>query len=477
MDDRAASLLAHDRSGESRRRCVDTDAVTAALALVNAALGAGVLAYPFAFMSAGMVTASALTALLGGLSFLSLCIIMHCMSKAHAKVDMSVVASYSDLIQYGLGPKAAAGLEVLILIYMFGACVGYLEVLRDVFGGMLGPHRSLKTDMITLAGASAVCCALSMLRQISALKYSAAAAVLATLFTVGTLIYQAFADPCTPENCHDENHHPGWTRDDLGVSLWPLSLRGVFKSLPLIAFAMQCHIQCAAAYCEMPARLRRSVRGQRGVAVGAIALVLALYFPAGIAGFTRYGDATNADILYNFSVHDIAADAARLCMALAALSAFPCQHYPARTILHAKYRRCQARSPVVVHATPPLPTSGTCQPDADVPLPADQQSGGQQDAGVATNEMSCSFAVVEAIIWTLVVLVTTMYATVAHIELDLVFQVRIPSAARHAQRTGTRATPAAHVRTCALHAGARAMYAHDARATPAALATSQSPLG
>ena len=208
MDDRTASLLANDR-GDSRRRCIDTDAVTAALALVNAALGAGVLAYPFAFMSAGMVTASALTAFLGALSLVALCIVMHGMKEAHAKVGMSTVASYSDLVRHGLGRNAAAGLEMLIVIYMFGACVGYLEVLRDVAGGMLGPQRSLKTDMITMVAASAVCCALSMLRQISALKYSAAAAVLATLFTVGTLVYQAFADPCTPENCHDENHHPG----------------------------------------------------------------------------------------------------------------------------------------------------------------------------------------------------------------------------------------------------------------------------
>ena len=211
------------------------------------------------------------------------------------------------------------------------------------------------------------------------------------------------------------------------MSLWPLSLRGVFKSLPLIAFAMQCHIQCGAAYCEMPARLRRSARGQRGIALGAVALTLALYFPAGIAGFTRFGDATNADILYNFAVHDIAADAARLCMALAALSAFPCQHYPARSILHAIYHRARS-SPVLVHATPPAPTSGTCQPDTAIPPSAEEHTGGPQDAGAAASQISCTFAVVEALVWTLVVLATTMYATVAHIELDLVFQVRLPRA-------------------------------------------------
>merc|ERR1719321_679215 len=114
-----------------------------------------------------------------------------------------------------------------------------------------------------------------MLRSISALKYSAFAAVLAVVFTVGTLIYQALSDPCEPGHCTDGGNRSGWIPGvDQGVSAWPESFSACLKSLPLIAFAMQCHIQCAAAYCEMPRRLQRSRKQRRVIAGGAVLLIL-----------------------------------------------------------------------------------------------------------------------------------------------------------------------------------------------------------
>ena len=53
---------------DTRRSCVDGDAVTASLSFVNAALGAGVLAYPFAFSAAGLVVAASTTLFIGCLS-------------------------------------------------------------------------------------------------------------------------------------------------------------------------------------------------------------------------------------------------------------------------------------------------------------------------------------------------------------------------------------------------------------------------
>ena len=69
-----------DSPGGSKSLLCDGAFVVAALSLVNAALGAGVLAYPFAFMSAGLIAASLCTAILGALSFLSLCIIFYSMA-------------------------------------------------------------------------------------------------------------------------------------------------------------------------------------------------------------------------------------------------------------------------------------------------------------------------------------------------------------------------------------------------------------
>lgn len=394
--------------------CIDGPAITGSLALVNAALGAGVLAYPFAFMSAGMVAGNIVTMGMGVLCFCTLCIVMHSMATMQERYGANAVRSYGELVKLGLGNRAAVALEVMIIFYMFGACVGYLEVLEDVFNGFeFTSNSTLHTkwgktglnkemaDIIALAGAAILCFGLSTLRDISSLKYSAAAAVLAVLFTVGTLVYQAILHPCTPSSCKDETGQPGWTPGEPGVTALPRSLKDLIKALPLICFAMQCHIQCAAAYCEMPARIRRSVPKRRGVAIMAIVLILALYFPAGISGFVRFGDATNADILYNFNLNDYAADIAKVCMGLTALSAFPCQHYPARHIIHKVW-------------------ISLCAP---VERSTATNMAGTLDTPAAPPAMSATFAVVEAFVWTAVVLVVTIGAMIAGIHLDLVFQL------------------------------------------------------
>ena len=423
---------------QKRPECflADKHTCVAILSLVNAALGAGVLAYPFAYMSAGMVLASVFTTAIGFLSMVSLCIIMHSMTVLQQREGMAAIRSFGDMIKYGLGARASNALEALIVVYMFGACVGYLTVLENVFDGVvsdaqlkhLGFTSRHEADVLCICAASVVCFALATLRSIEALKYSAAAAVLAVLFTVGTLVYQAFADPCLPplanatatqqrmdgSRCVDEMGRHGWTRAVPGVSLWPGEdgFSGVLKALPLICFAVQCQIQCAAAYCEMPPRLARSVTARRKVAYGATALTLLLYFPAGIAGFVRFGDATQSDVLYNFGVRDGFADVARACMALTALSAFPCQHYPARTILHKIWRaRC---------APPPMPPAVNVHVDLTASRPSGMDPSAVLDAA---GGLSCAFAVVEAFLWTLVVLGVTIFATLNDIKLDLIFQL------------------------------------------------------
>lgn len=328
------------------------DSIGAVLTLVNSALGAGVLAYPFAFMNAGMAMASLETFILGLLSYTALISIMHCMKSAQ-EADPAC-RSYGDLITFGLGKRVAKFVEGLIVVYAFGSCVGYLILLGDMLQPLLSANSSLDkptSRLVVTCAACVGCFLLCLLRRITALKYSAGAAVAATFFTVGLLVYQAKAHPCQPGHCADERgscdpsvhdgcdpHHPardGWpVPGPPGVYSWPVAAADMMRSLPLIAFALQCHIQCAMVYSELPSAIGRAASSRRSIAFGAVALVLVLYFPTGIAGFLRFGLATQGDILQNFDVADEFADVARVCVALTALCAFPMQHFPARAAMH-----------------------------------------------------------------------------------------------------------------------------------------------
>ena len=110
------------------------------------------------------------------------------------------ITNFGDLVRFGLGERAAVTIEVLIVVYAFGACVSYLILLGDVLTPVVQKtFTSMSKNVVrtlVVCSCAVVCWAICLLRRISALKYSAAVAVLAVLFTVFMLIYDAFTDPC-----------------------------------------------------------------------------------------------------------------------------------------------------------------------------------------------------------------------------------------------------------------------------------------
>jgi uncharacterized protein YneF (UPF0154 family) len=112
-----------------RWACCDGGFWTAVLTTANAALGAGVLAYPVAFRDAGIVGGSLLLLLFAVAASVGLCIVLQCMSRAQA-VNPSV-QDYTKIVSTAFGTKAELGVTVLILLYVFGACWGYLVLLAD----------------------------------------------------------------------------------------------------------------------------------------------------------------------------------------------------------------------------------------------------------------------------------------------------------------------------------------------------------
>jgi amino acid permease len=364
------------------------DGCSAALTLANSALGAGILSYPFAFMSAGVAGASIATAFMGFCSFVSLACIMRLMAIAR-ETSLTPVSSYGDLVRFALGDTVAGVVEILVVFYCFGACVGYIVLLGDVFTPLVLKvlPNFTKADTLHLlveVGCTGLAFLLCLLRRISALKYTAVLAVAATFGIVGMLIHQVLLHPCDASHCSDEHHASGWPLDNYGGGwMWPEGFSGLFRAFPLIAFAMQCHMQCAIVYCEMPARISQAPGRRQMVALAAVLLLLVMYFPTGIAGFMRFGKATQGDILQNFVVADGLADMARVCIGLTALASFPLQHFPARAAIDAFWRRRVLKTG-------------------------------------SSGSMSCTFLLVEALIW---VSSSLGLAILAGSQLALVFQL------------------------------------------------------
>ena len=69
VDDNAAPLINDGKPAEEKQPLLDRHFVSAVLTIVNAALGAGVLAYPYAFMSAGQLVGTLVSIGMGVLRY------------------------------------------------------------------------------------------------------------------------------------------------------------------------------------------------------------------------------------------------------------------------------------------------------------------------------------------------------------------------------------------------------------------------
>ena len=307
---------------------------TAVVTTALAALGAGVLAYPFAFMKAGLVGGGILLFTMSTFGGIALFILMR--SIAYVQRTEPSVHAYGEVVRVLCGPCAGTVVEIGVIFYAMGACWSYLVLLADVIGPVVGRFSSLPDELVSqlvMAISALIGLLLCLLRKINALKWTAVIAVLAVLMLVAALVREYVKHPCKPDDCTDEEGVPGWPRGGRGVKLFPDGFGSVAAAIPLVTFALQCHIQTPSVYAEVPVSLR-TPRVNVATAVGTYALLCLLYLPTGIAGYARFGGATAGDIINNFSISDDLADAVRVCIAVTALCSYPMQHFPARTTIH-----------------------------------------------------------------------------------------------------------------------------------------------
>ena len=234
------------------------DVMTPVLTFANAALGAGVLAYPFAYSGSGLAIGPCLTMSVGTLAFLSLCVIMRV--AAAVQEEQPHIQSYGGIVQAVIGRRAGLGVEVLCLCYCFAGTISYtvlvgdqnpllLKVLPTSFWPPDDDAATDKARLYLILCATLIGFCLNLLRRVSALRYSAVVLVVSVFFTVSLLLSQAILHPCRPNNCDDELEPPegprnGWPdRGKAGVSAWPTGFSGILRALPLFAFANQCHLQ------------------------------------------------------------------------------------------------------------------------------------------------------------------------------------------------------------------------------------------
>ena len=313
--------------------------------LINAAVGAGVLSLPFAFKCAGWLGGILILFAVALIESFTLYILSRWAEATGAK-------SYGELVHRSLGPLAAAILNIVVFLYLFGSCVAYLIIIGDCIHPLVDqalPSLALpftRNTVIAVVGTVTIlpmCFArtLSSAASISVVNFCAFIIVILTLMVrsiqtiVATDVHQRFEDV--------HMFVPG---------TWP-------KALPIAVFGLQCHAQVVSVFTELsiaqgpgdeeeevvvvavtggeeglppPATKQKSKNLTRmiRVIIYAIEICALGYCLTGLFAYLAFPTTIQSNILNTFPSTDALMQVVRGVVGILEIASYPVNHLPAR---------------------------------------------------------------------------------------------------------------------------------------------------
>ena len=317
------------------------------LNVANCAIGAGVLAFPSAFMDSGSLLGPILCFVLASFMASSL----HVLAMASKSCGGR---TYQETLKWGIGGKLGHICEVVlestVYIYVLGCGVGFLNVVSDQIepiinnnGGPLN-HRSVLIIII----ASFIALPLCMVRNINDFVWTSYFAVISIIYMACVVISYGIKAEVYGDSFKNHFVNSSATAAQLAVNAsdWDK----VFKAIPIICYAFNCHLAFIPIFQELrrtdpsTGKEYRTVKNMDRVAMGAYAICGSLYILVGVFGYMLFGNDTPDDILSAmpktsescpphapacpYDIH-----VARLSIAVAVLSLYPKLQWVARTCI------------------------------------------------------------------------------------------------------------------------------------------------
>jgi len=271
----------------------------------NAALGTGVLGFPYAYRQSGWLLGLLIT--IGSAFLLGYCmtIILKCARNYDG-------VSYQDMVLRMYGNRAKNCLIWMIFFINFMCGTAYLLVINSEVSYFIGEnHKFYSSYVFIMAAASVLALPLSQYRSIDSLGSTSMVGVTAVLFFVIVIIDHAFRDPMA--------------KDAVMFVLEPRAL----QTVPIVFFAIFCHITVVPATAQLmeywpskthPGKTR--FKSLVSVCVFVMALCFFLYGPAGLSGYLLFGTGTSQNVLENLGKgYDIAIS--RACMIITTFASLP----------------------------------------------------------------------------------------------------------------------------------------------------------
>jgi len=279
--------------------------------LVSSAFGGGLLTLPFAVMQTGWLVGLLLLLVSGGLNFISISMLIDCTHKVKKY-------SYASLLGQAIGAKSALVLDLVMVMYGFGAIIAYYIYLADfltpltsvVSSGYLECNRSC-----SILVSFCVALPLTFPEKLSALKFVSPISTLSLLFTAIVVVFRSPGNHANSDKIFE------------AVKLDPNFL----QSFSIILFSFVCHLNVVSVAAELaeptPARIRR-------VACLVSGLLFVFYSLIGVLGYFSFGSGISQNFINNFPADNLATTV-RLTLTLTLLFSLPITASPtSHAIVH-----------------------------------------------------------------------------------------------------------------------------------------------
>ncbi|KFM77388.1 putative sodium-coupled neutral amino acid transporter 7, partial [Stegodyphus mimosarum] len=259
----------------------------ASFLLVNAALGAGVLNYPYAYDKAGGVFFAAL------LQILMMAILIGTMLVLVYCADLNNDSTYHDVLLSLCGRRAQQCAALSILLTCYGICITFLIIIGDQYDRLFlslfekGFCEWWFLDRRFTITITAIFFILPMcyFQRLDFLRYASTLGIFAMLYPVFLTVYEYYKMDANPGK----------------VKVFPDSAVQVFVVIPVFSFAYQTHEIVVPVYACMK---NRNIRDFSKATFLAMAILFVIYCMAGSFGYITFGSKIAPDIMEQYDARD-----------------------------------------------------------------------------------------------------------------------------------------------------------------------------
>lgn len=288
--------------------------------LCNSAIGAGILALPYAVKEVGLGLGVFLLVVMGLILCYTLKIIVWT-NRLHPEAT-----SYEKLVLKLYGKGTSILVTVSVIITTFGSCVGFLVIIADLMTAIVSVILEHFNNTTTwLAGRIFITAVLSVigvlplasLKNFHSLRFSSTMAIVSVAFTVIVIVIrsaQSFAHVNIAEK----------------IVYFKMGF-GIFDALPLICFAFGCHMQVVPIFGELKDN-HKNWRVNSVIIVTNIVCMI-LYSVTGVFGYLAFFECTKGNILTNFTNNDLLVNVARGALSFVIVCHYPPSNYCCREAL------------------------------------------------------------------------------------------------------------------------------------------------